>query len=82
MKGGEASMMTTLKITRLVIDKVDKVEVEKLREVSELEYAERSVTIWTEEGDKIEIILEAVSAKNLEFVEESDWLTPKLYKKE
>ena len=72
-------MLTTLKITRLYIDKVTKVEVEKLWNNGELDFSQRTVTVWTEEGDKYELILEAVSANSLEFVEESDWLEPKLY---
>jgi hypothetical protein len=76
------SMITTLKITRLTIDKVAKVEIEKLPSVEEFEFCQRSVAIWTEQGEKIELILEAASAKSLEFVEESDWLTPTLYKPE
>lgn len=73
-------MLTTLKITRLTIDKVAKVEVEKLPSVDEFEFCQRSVTIWTEQGEKFELILEAASAKSLEFVEASEWLTPTLYK--
>ena len=73
-------MLTTLKITRLYIDKVEKVEVEKLHNVEVCDYAQRTITVWTEEGDRYELILEAISADNLEFVEESDWITPKVYK--
>jgi hypothetical protein len=79
-KGGESSMLTTLKITRLFIDKVAKVEVEQLHKVEELNFCQRTLTIWTEEGDKYELTLEALSADNLEFVEQSDWLEHKLYK--
>ena len=73
-------MMTTLKITRIFIDKVDRVEVEKLGEWQEVEFCQRAMTIWTEEGDKYVLILEAASAKNLEFQEATDWLNPKVYK--
>ena len=72
-------MLTTLKITRLYIDKVTKVEVEKLWNNGELDFSQRTVTVWTEEGDKYELILEAYTASNLEFVEEPDWLEPKVY---
>jgi hypothetical protein len=80
MKGGETSMFTTLKVTKLYLDKVEKVEVEKLHKVEELDFAQRTITVWTEEGDKYELTLEAISADNLEFVEQSDWLEPTLYK--
>ena len=73
-------MMTTLKITKILIDKVEKVEVEKLPESQDFEFAQRSIIIWTEQGDKYELILEAASSKNLEFREVSDWLEPKVYK--
>jgi hypothetical protein len=69
MKGGETSMFTTLKVTKLYLHKV-----------KELDFAQRAITVWTEEGDKYELTLEAISADNLEFVEQSDWLEPTLYK--
>jgi hypothetical protein len=76
-------MMTTFKITIIYIDKVMKVVIDEVEkgENNELDFSQTSLEIWTEEGDKYELILEAVSADNLKLIKKSDdWLTPKVYK--
>jgi hypothetical protein len=78
-------MMTTLKITKIYIDKVKKVVIDEVEkgEDNELDFSQSSFEIWTEEGDKYELILEAVSADKLKLIKKSnDWLTPKVYKGE
>jgi hypothetical protein len=63
------------KVRKVVIDEVEK------GENNELDFSQTSLEIWTEEGDKYELILEAVSADNLKLIKKSDdWLTPKVYK--
>ena len=74
-------MITTLKITRIWIEQVEKIEAEELKPVEELGYSQRSITLWTTEGEKIELILEAETSDQLEFKKPDDsWLTPKVYK--
>ena len=74
-------MMTTLKITRVLIDKIKKIEVEDVVEHEELPFSQLHMNIWNEEGDKYELILEAESAVSLNFSKtEDDWLKPKVYK--
>lgn len=76
-------MMTKLKITRVLIDKIKKIEVENVVDHEELPFSQLRMNIWNEEGDKYELILEAESAVNLNFIKtESDWLTPKIYQGE
>jgi hypothetical protein len=79
-EGGEQNMMKTVKITRIFIDKVAIVEIDKLGEESAFDFTQRTITITTEEGDKYEFILEAASTTNLKLLEVSDWLNPKVYK--
>lgn len=74
-------MMTTLKITRIWLEHIEKIEVEEVRDFAEPGYAQRGITIWTTGGEKYELILEAETAKQLEFQrpEPESWLTPKVY---
>jgi hypothetical protein len=72
-------MMTTIKITKIIIDHIKDIEVADARKFDELLYSSRSLDIWTEEGEKFEIVLEANALEQLQF-KKNDWLTPKLYK--
>jgi hypothetical protein len=39
------------------------------------------MTIWTADGEKVELIFQADTAKQLEFKKpDESWLTPKIYK--
>jgi hypothetical protein len=73
-------MFTTLKITKIVIDHIDKVEVGDMETFRALGYSQQSITLWTTEGEEYELILEADTPEQLAFKTFSDWLTPKLYK--
>jgi hypothetical protein len=74
-------MMTVLKTTQIIIDRIDKVEVEEAQTIDVLDLSRRSLTIWTVEGDKYELLLEAKTAEQLEFKkpDKDSWLTPKVY---
>jgi hypothetical protein len=72
-------MMTTLRITRIWIEHIDKIEVEDAKEFDPLEMSKREITISTDNGEKFELILEAHTAEQLEFKKPADWLTPKVY---
>ncbi len=74
-------MMTTLKMTRVTIEQIARIEVEEPKEVLEKEFSQRYLIIWTKEGEMYELILKADEVSNLEFKKvTSDWLSPKLYK--
>lgn len=74
-------MMTTLKITRIWIEHIEKIEAEEARPLDELGYCQKSITIWTTKGEKFELILQADTAEQLEFKKQDEsWLTPKVYK--
>ncbi len=74
-------MMTTLKITRIWIDDIKKIEVNKVEEFDELELSQCHINIWTTKGEEFELILQAKTAKELEFRKpDESWLSPKLYK--
>jgi hypothetical protein len=73
-------MLTTLKITRIWIEQIEKIEAEDFNAHEEFEFAQRSLTIWTTEGEKYELILQADTPDRLEFKKPPDWLTPQLYK--
>ena len=72
-------MVTTIKITRIWIEHIEKIEVEDITLHRELGSIHKTLNIWTKEGDKIELVLEADSPEQLEF-RKSEWLTPKVYK--
>jgi hypothetical protein len=73
-------MMTTLKITRMWIEHIEKIEVEEPKTFDELTYGQRNMTIWTTDGEKVELIFQADTAKQLEFKKpDESWLTPKIY---
>ena len=75
-------MITTLKITRMIIDHIEKIEDEEPREAIPHEFSERTLTVWTQEGEKYELVFEADARENLEFKKPAtgDWLGPQLYK--
>jgi hypothetical protein len=75
-------MLTTLKITRIWIEHIDKIEVEEAKKYDELDFGQCEMTIWTTKGEKFELILKADTAEQLEFRKpsEGEWLTPKVYK--
>jgi hypothetical protein len=74
-------MMTTLKITKIYIDKVKKVVIDEAEKGEELDFSQTSLEVWTEDGDEYVLILESSSVGNLKLIKKSeDWLTPKVYK--
>ena len=76
-------MMTTRKVTKILIDKVLKVEVERLEAepmVHDFEFKQRAILISTEGGEQYELTLQAASAKSLEFQDLTDWVEPLVYK--
>jgi hypothetical protein len=73
-------MITQQKITRIIIDHIEKIEVEEPKELLKEEFSQRSLTIRTQEGEKYELVFEADKLENLEFqTPVTDWLSPKLY---
>ena len=75
--------MKTIKITKIIIDRVERIEVEPATDhEEELGFSDRYMTITDKNGEVYEIVLEASSRKNLEMAEKpaDDWLTPKVYK--
>jgi hypothetical protein len=75
-------MMTTIKITRILIDQITSVEVGGIQAFSEIDMTKRTITIWTVNGDKYELILESDKIENLDLKKKDDdgWLMPKVYK--
>jgi hypothetical protein len=73
-------MLTTVKITRIWIEQIEKIEAEDFNAYEAFAYAQRSLTIWTTEGEKYELILQADTPDRLEFQKPAEWLTPQLYK--
>jgi hypothetical protein len=72
-------MMTTIKITQIMIDQITDVVVDEV-EPSELGWNNRTITIWTLNGEKYQLILQSSNVKNLEFRKAGDWLKPLVYK--
>ena len=75
--------MKTIRITRIIIDRVSDIEVDRATDhEEEVGFSERFVTITDANGEVYEIVLEATSKSNLAIVEKStdSWLTPKVYK--
>jgi hypothetical protein len=74
-------MMTTLKITRIWIEHINKIEVTEAKKYDELGFGSSEMTIWTTKGDKFELILQADTVEQLAFKKpDESWLTPKVYK--
>jgi hypothetical protein len=74
-------MLTLLKMTKIWVEHIDKIEVQEVKPLEEVDYCEKSLSIWTKEGERYEISLQADTASQLEFrrPSEGDWLTPKVY---
>jgi hypothetical protein len=81
-EGGEQSMMTTIKVTKLIISHVENIVIDDVQEQIKGEFSERTLYIETYDGDRYEIALWAYSPDKLEIGEKGkdDWLTPKVYK--
>jgi len=74
-------MMTTLKITRMWIEHITRIEVTESEDDEDRDYCQRRLTISAENGERYELFLEADTATKLEFINAKEaWLTPKLYK--
>jgi hypothetical protein len=75
-------MLTMLKVTKIWIEHIDKIEMKEILPHEEAEYFEKSISIWTKEGDHYEISLQAETEEQLEFRKpsEGEWLNPKVYK--
>jgi len=69
-------MMTTTKITRVMIHRIKSISVSSIEGSIEIDSFQREITIWNENGEKIELVLEADSPETLDL----NWLTPKVYK--
>jgi hypothetical protein len=74
-------MVSVHKITGIWIEEIEKIEATEPERLEELAYSKRTLTIWTTNGEKIELILEAKSLDQLYFKQPEDsWLAPKVYK--
>jgi pyruvate-formate lyase-activating enzyme len=75
-------MLTTIKITRLIIEDVESMEIDEALEFIKDEVSERTITVRTYDGHRYEITLRATSPEKLELIKESkdSWLMPKVYK--
>ncbi len=73
-------MITTLKITRIWVEDIAKVEVKE--PISNgVDFAVREISIWTTKGEKIEFNFVAETAERLEFKNpDESWLSPKCIK--
>ena len=74
-------MMTTIKVTKLIIRHIENIMVNDVQEQIKEEYSDRTIFIQTHEGNRYEITLQAYTPDELEF-EENDWLNPRVYKGE
>jgi hypothetical protein len=74
-------MLTLLKMTKIWIEQIDKIEVQEIKRLDEVGYCEQSISIWTKEGERYEISLQADTPSQLEFRTpvQGDWLNPKVY---
>jgi hypothetical protein len=74
-------MLTLLKMTKIWVEHIDKIEIQEILPHDEAEYHEKAISIWTKEGERYEISLQADTPSQLEFRTPSkgDWLTPKVY---
>jgi hypothetical protein len=79
-KGGEQAMMTTLNITRIRIDQILNILIGGIKSSSAIDFNERTIEIWTVNGDKYELILESTNIDNLDLKKDGDWLNPMVYK--
>jgi hypothetical protein len=81
-EGGEQTMMTTIKITKLIISHIENIVTDDVQEQIKGEYSERTLYLETYEGDRYEITLWAYSPDKLKIGKKGkdDWLTPKVYK--
>jgi hypothetical protein len=82
MKGGEARVITTYKITKVIVDHVLSIKVMDNTTQEPMENSEKVIRVITEEGNEVEIILHSASAQALKFTDESDWVIPRVYKRE
>lgn len=74
-------MVSVHKITGIWIEDIEKIEATEPERPDGLAYSKRTITMWTTKGEKVELILEAISPDQLEFKQPDDsWLTPKVYK--
>jgi hypothetical protein len=73
-------MITTLKVTKIWIEQVKDIEVEELNDLKILDRHQRMLTIWTTEGEKIELYCQAETLDALQFKNPEGWLLPKVYK--
>jgi hypothetical protein len=74
-------MVSVHKITGIWVEDIEKIEVtDPERPDADADY-KRTISMWTTNGEKVELILEATSSEQLAFKEPNDsWLTPKVYK--
>jgi uncharacterized cysteine cluster protein YcgN (CxxCxxCC family) len=59
-------MMTTIKITKIILENIEKIEDEEPNQLCE-GYSRRCLTLWTQEGEKYELVFEAKTPEQLEF---------------
>jgi hypothetical protein len=75
-------MMTTIKITKLIISHVESITANDAQEQIKDSYSDRTLFIKTHEGEQYEIHLWAYSPDKLKIGEKGkdDWLEPKVYR--
>ena len=73
-------MVSVHKITGIWIEEIEKIEVTEPEDTGESMHAKRTLAIWTTNGEKVELALEATSAERLAFKDSEGWLLPKVYK--
>ncbi len=74
-------MITTIKVTKIWIEHINEIEVEEPKEFEEFGHSQRSMIIWTREGERYELYFQADALGALEFKKpDESWLSPKLYK--
>ena len=75
-------MMSTIKITKIIISHIENITANDVQEQIKGEFSDRTLFIETYDGDKYEIHLWAYSPDKLKIGEKGkdDWLEPKIYR--
>jgi hypothetical protein len=71
--------MITLKITRMWIEHITRIEVTEPEDFEDRDYCQRRLTISAENGERYDLILEADTLQKLMFIPQEGFI-PKLYK--
>jgi hypothetical protein len=74
-------MLTTLKVTKIWIEHIKEIEAEEPKTFEGFNHSQRSLMIWTTEGERYELYFQAGTLEALYFKKPDDsWLNPKVYK--